>query len=96
MTSNISVLADATDVGETVGYAVIPLIGLVLLIVGLVKRSRSGSPQPNTPYGWTPGQAPYASPPPPPGGYPGYGPPAGYPPPHPQQPYPAPGGQPPY
>ncbi|MEV3903519.1 hypothetical protein AB0K11_14435 [Mycobacterium sp. NPDC050551] len=97
MTSNISVLAAATDVGEMVGYAVIPIIGLVLLIVGLVKRSKSGSPQPNPPYGWAPGQAPYGSQPPPPGGYPGYPQQPGYPPPHPQQqPYFAPGMQPPY
>ena len=82
----------ADDIAYRAGYLVaaigIPLVGLILLIVGLKQRSRRRlrpgpyAPPYPPPYPPPPGYPPnagYPAPPPPPGAYPGY--PVGYPPP---------------
>jgi hypothetical protein len=65
---------DPHAVGMASGAAMIPLIGLILLIVGLVVRTRSQKQPPPMPSPGYPGQPPIAQsqspyPPPPPAGY---------------------------
>src|SRR5262245_53576497 len=86
---------DAHNLGLTIGALMVPLIGLILLIVGIVERTRSQNHPPPLPPGYP--ASPYPQPPT------GYGPqvPPGYPPfpptpsgpPYP--PYPPPGNWPP-
>jgi hypothetical protein len=91
----ITELAEGTDaehLGELIGFFGIPLAGLILLIVGLVRRSQNrpqrafegpvGPPPPLLPYGYPPPGGPVA-------GYPNLPGPPPYPPPYPV-PYPAP------
>jgi hypothetical protein len=74
---------DAHNVGVTIGTLMVPLIGLILLIVGLVERTRSQKTPPPMPPGY-PGPMPQTAHfgPPPQQPPPGYGPqmPPGYPP----------------
>lgn len=89
MSTSIEAARPLVAVGELIGGLGICGLGLVLLIVGLVQRSRSGTtPQPQYPYpphappGYPQGYAPqqFGYPPPPPAAYPnGY--PSPYPPP---------------
>lgn len=73
----------AMRIGVVLGTLMFPAIGFILLIVGLVQRSKANSARP--PY--VPGYSGY---PPPPGypGYPPYPPPPGYPAPYPPPPPP--------
>src|SRR5437899_357126 len=80
---------DAHNLGVTIGALMVPLIGLILLIVGLVERTRSRKAPPPMPPGY-PGPVPHSPQfgPPPQQPPPGYGPqmPPGY------VPYPPPPG----
>lgn len=83
----ITELAEGTEarhLGELLGFFGVPAVGLIMLVVGLRRRSQSRSvPPPFTPYGHPPPGGPVA-------GYPNpYAPPP-YPPPYPQPPYPVP------
>jgi len=98
----IAALASARDVGVTIGALMVPLIGLILLVVGLVERTRSQKQPPPMPSGYpaqTPPTAPSQLPHPPPYPSPPLGyrpqPPSGFspfPPPPGAAPYPPPAG----
>jgi hypothetical protein len=82
------VALDAHNLGVTIGALMVPLIGLILLIVGIVERTRSRKQLPPMQPGYLGHMPPTAQTqppyPPPPLGYPAYPPPPGWPPPPPQ------------